>query len=96
MSLLGAPNVWVSGSLAYRGGSQFGSSSDVDLVVESPGGCVDALSRSKWIRDFLARKEQQEVDLLRALRRRNADDPIASAQGQPMIVDAGLPLPHLV
>ncbi len=63
-----ASAVYLFGSLIYKGGVQFGESSDIDLVVIMPE-LHDALARHRWLDKFSQHKDALEIKLLRTLTR---------------------------
>lgn len=71
-----AQAVYVFGSLVYRDGTQFMSSSDADLVVLLPDG-LDALRRWRWLQPFGEYVGELEVRLMRALRRNGAEPAVS-------------------
>lgn len=72
----GAEGVYLFGSLVYRGGAQFTSLSDVDLVVKF-GTSMNALARATWLGQLFPLKKQLEITLLSLLQRRIVE-PLAS------------------
>jgi predicted nucleotidyltransferase len=76
VSELGSPSVHVFGSLVYRNGTQFGESSDVDLVVTLPN-LEDAVARHRWVEELGNLKAALELELMQFLVRQ-ADEPIVS------------------
>jgi predicted nucleotidyltransferase len=56
VSSFGSKEVHLFGSLIHKNGVQFGSSSDIDLVLVMPE-LDDAVSRQRWLQGFLEHKE---------------------------------------
>jgi predicted nucleotidyltransferase len=70
--------VYLFGSLIYRGGAQFGSSSDVDLVVCFPSKAMDDLTRRNWVEKLLGHKVRLEAELATILTSADPNKPLCS------------------
>ena len=71
--------IFLFGSLVYKNGLQFdSSSSDIDLVVGIPLDRTTAPERAEWIENLAVHKHRLELDLLQLLRRPDANSPICS------------------
>jgi hypothetical protein len=75
---IGTDGVYLFGSLIHRDGKQFGSGSDVDLVVVLPSKIDGAVDRVEWLENLQKHKLELESDLVGVLKRSNAKIPICS------------------
>jgi predicted nucleotidyltransferase len=73
----GTDGVYAFGSLIYKNGSQFGTTSDIDLIVRFPPNARTALERLVWLEDLHNRKRDLEFQLA-AILGRNPSKPISS------------------
>ncbi|NUJ80258.1 hypothetical protein HUN39_09475 [Methylocystis sp. FS] len=75
---LGASGIYVFGSLIYRNGAQFNSSSDIDVIVVVPPGLSSARERVAWLDRLVQSKKELEARLVAKLQRTDFDSSICS------------------
>jgi len=61
--------IYLFGSLVYRGGTQFNDMSDVDLVLVMPDTLSEASSRTDWLKRLRVLKQELELRLFQILSR---------------------------